>query len=68
VSEALQVLDCLEAREDLRQLRVVSYPNMKKQVREKVHRELSKRADIGRLEPRALTTAELMGVLKDGRG
>lgn len=67
--EALSVLDSLEANDDLRALSVVSYPQMKKEARSKLYKEMVKRRKLSFVDPdtgaststsgKALTMAEL---------
>jgi hypothetical protein len=58
-------LHALEAQESISLLRVQDWPNMKKEARTKLYRDLNKIANpsILREEPKALTTQDLAALL-----
>jgi hypothetical protein len=58
-------LHSLEAQESISLLRVEDWPNMKKEARTKLYRDLNKIANpsILREEPKALTTQDLAALL-----
>ena len=56
----------MQAQEDLRNIQVVSFPEMKKDDREKMFKQLNKKAYPERMKPRALTALDIVKLL--GRG
>ena len=66
ISEASEVMEQIQAQEDLRMIQVVSFPDFKKEDREKMFKQLNKKAYPEMMKPKAVTSADLARLL--GRG
>lgn len=66
IENAFIALDELEAKEDLRIIKTGSFSSLKKEDREKVLKELKKRADPESMKPKSVSAADLARLL--GRG
>jgi hypothetical protein len=63
IENALIALEELEAKEDLRAIKNGSFSSLKKEDREKVLKDLKKRADPESMKPKAVTSADLARLL-----
>lgn len=62
----LKALEAIEARESIADLRVQDWPNLKKEARSKLFRDLNKRANPNMMkeERRPLTTEDLAALIR----
>lgn len=66
IIEASEVLDSLEANEDLRALSVESYPHMKSGPRQKMYRALVKKSKLNMFDKKPVSLAEMARLITQG--